>query len=221
MQTGNKDNRTAQTIIRRGMAALTLIGLIFGTIHTTTAQADPISDSDRAKIGETVRLPAELPEIRLDGKTATLNLAKMGQGKILALFCFSEQCGVTYYYKQRLRQLMQYFEAQGVVFAGIRCGKREKPDEPLRLAEANYLTMPFADDATGDLVRYFGVRQSLTFEVIDRDGKLRYRGAFDDNADEKKVKVKYLRSALSRVVAGKPVTMPQGKALGCAILPIK
>ena len=95
------------------------------------------------------------------------------------------------------------------------------PDEPLQLAEANYLTMPFADDAAGDLVRYFGVRQSLTFEVIDRAGKLRYRGAFDDNVDEKKVKTTYLRNALNQIVVGKPVTAPQRSALGCAILPIK
>lgn len=217
----NKGNHIRRRIVRGGVAALIAVGLLWGAALPDRAQADPISDSDRAKIGEIVHLPAELPEIRKDGKAAALPLAKMGQGKILALFCFSEQCGVTYYYKQRLRQIVEDFKAQGVVFVGVRCGKREKPDEPLQLAEANYLTMPFADDAAGDLVRYFGVRQSLTFEVVDREGRLRYRGAFDDNADEKKVKTKYLRNALNQVIAGRPVTATQGKALGCAILPIK
>ena len=122
-----KSKTMIQTIILRGTALLSLSGLLSGGPLAAATQTDPISASDRAAIGATVQFPAELPEIRADGKPATLALAKIGQGKTLALFCFSEQCGVTFFYKQRLQRLQKDFGARGVVFVGVRCGKREKP----------------------------------------------------------------------------------------------
>ncbi len=174
----------------------------------------------RARMDQPISLDIALPEIRADREARTLNIAQTGAGKNLVLFFFSEQCGVTFRYKQRLQRLQKEFAGKDFVFVGARCGRRENPQSPLALAETQYLTMPFVDDATGLLVNLFHVRQSLTFAVVDKTGTLRYYGGFDDNVDEKRVTTSYLPNALRALAVGKPIPAKQGRAIGCAILPI-
>ena len=174
-----------------------------------------------AVIDQKVDLNSTLAEIRSDGSTPKLNLAEIKGDKPLVLFFFSEQCGVTFFYKDRIRRLQRDFEPLGFRFIGVRGGKRESPDQPLTVAETNYLNMKFVDDADGALVKQFAVGQSVTFEVIDSAGFLRYRGAFDNNVTEKRVTQTYLRSAMQALIAGKPVAVKSGRSLGCAIIPIQ
>ena len=187
--------------------------------------AEPVAQSSPAAAvshadGSSIILNYTLPEIRADHSRNSLALADWNKNKTRVLFFFSEQCGVTFYYKQRLQQLQRDFESKGFAFLGVRCGRREKPNAPLTLAEARYLNMTFVDDAEGTIASHFQVKQSLTFAVLDRDGTLRYLGGFDDNVTEMRVKKSYLRQALQELAAGKPVTIKTGKAIGCAIIPI-
>ena len=195
-----------------------LLALLPGITRT---QAQVPHDTARAQMDQPVELNLSLPEVRTDQKVESLNLAEKQAGNNLVLFFFSEQCGVTFRYKQRLQRLQKDFEGKGFTFVGVRCGRREKPNEPLDLAETRYLHMPFADDASGVLMERFHIRQSLTFAVMDKAGRLRYRGGFDNNADEKRVTQSYLRNALRALAAGKPIAVKEGFALGCAILPVK
>jgi polyisoprenoid-binding protein YceI/peroxiredoxin len=172
------------------------------------------------KSSETTR-DYTLPEIRADRNTGTLNLAHLQGKKSLVLFFFSEQCGVTYFYKQRIQQLQHDFEAKGYVFIGVRAGKREHPNARFDLPELTYLSMPFADDPVGQLVHDFHIGQSVTFVVLDNTGKIQYRGGFDDNVDEKRVQRHYLRDALQSLASGQPVKVKEGKAIGCAIIPLQ
>lgn len=165
-----------------------------------------------------VALPVSLPQIRKDGAPVTLNLAQLQGDKNLILFFFSEQCGVTYYYKARLQKMLRDFDNKGFVFVGVRCGKRQNPNASLDLAEAKYLSIPFGDDATGELTRTFAVRQSLTFAVLDKTGRLRYQGGFDDNVEAASVKKTPLRNALRDLAAGRPVALKSSHMLGCAIV---
>ena len=190
--------------------------------HTCLAQ-NTLMQEDRplpAQMDQPVTLNITLPEIRANHSANTVTLSDWNRDKTRVLFFFSEQCGVTYFYKQRLQQIQKDFEGKGFAFLGIRCGRREKPDAPITLAEAGYLKMTFVDDANGSLADQFQVKQSLTFAVLDPNGKLRYRGGFDDNVTEKRVQKSYLRQALGELAAGKPVTLKVGKAIGCAILPV-
>ncbi|MFZ4509087.1 MAG: redoxin domain-containing protein [Fimbriimonas sp.] len=173
----------------------------------------------QAEIDRPVDLNLSLPSIA--GDAPALNLADARGNKSLVLFFFSEQCGVTFYYKSRIQQIQRDFEPQGFVFVGIRGGKRQFPNEPLKVAETNYLNMKFADDNAGKLVQQFKIGQSVTFAVIDSAGVLRYQGGLDDNVSEKNAKKFYLRNALKSLAKGEAVKQKIGPALGCAIIPIQ
>lgn len=178
------------------------------------------AQTQRAVIGGD---PVSLPPLRavVGADAAMLDLKRVQGDRNLVLFFFSEQCGVTYYYKARLQKLLRDFDdGERFVFVGVRCGKRENPNAPLELAEAKYLSIPFADDSRGELLRTFGVRQSLTFAVLDKTGRLRYLGGIDDNVDTGKIRATPLRDALRAISAGKPVPVKSARTLGCAIVPL-
>ena len=167
-----------------------------------------------------VALDITLPQIRADQAEATMSLSRQKGGKNLVLFFLSEQCGITYFYKARLQKLEQDFEGKGFVFVGVRCGKKLHPEAPVTLPETSYLKMPFADDVRGEVAARFDVRQSLTFAVIDKAGRLRYHGGLDDSVNEAHVRRTPLRDALRSLAAGKPVAVQGGRSFGCAIVPI-
>ncbi len=63
-------------------------------------------------------------------------------------------------------------------------------------------------------------RASKTPEVflLDQDGKLRYKGLIDDNADDAgAVQVSYLRSAIGQLLNNEPVEPTTIESIGCSI----
>jgi hypothetical protein len=68
------------------------------------------------------------------------------------------------------------------------------------------------------VARAFGATRTPEAYLFDADGKLVYHGAIDDNAREpRKVKKRYLESALKSVASGRSVAVSETKALGCTI----
>lgn len=165
--------------------------------------------------------PADL-NVTLDriGAPGALSLASAGGTAGTVLFFLNEQCGVTFYYRSRLQKLQADF-APRFGFVGVRTGARQFPDRPLDLPEVRTLAMPFVDDRQGIFMDRFGVGQSLTFAVVDRQGILRYLGGFDDHVKEAGAKRSYLRDALRDVAAGRSVARKTAPAIGCAMIPMR
>jgi hypothetical protein len=65
--------------------------------------------------------------------------------------------------------------------------------------------MPVLRDADSKIAVFFGVRQTPTMLLIDKDGKLRYQGGIDDSPEESGVTKKYVADALGAILAGKDV----------------
>jgi polyisoprenoid-binding protein YceI len=196
------------------------VGIHYAAAPKKAVEPAPI----RAAIsGTTVVTPLTraLPLVRADHLKRSAALTDLQGSKTLLMLFFSEECGVTYLYRDRIKQLQRDYEPLGYTFVGVLAGRRQHPEKPAEISETNFLSMPIVEDVAGDLVRCYGIGQSVTFVMVDNTGKVRYKGGFDDNVDPKRVKANYLRSALAAHHAGRPILVPEGKAIGCAILPIK
>lgn len=80
------------------------------------------------------------------------------------------------------------------------------------------MQFPYVVDATSNLARAFGATKTPEAFLFDRDGKLVYHGAIDDNADEpSKVENAYLKLALDAVLNGGVVAVKETKSIGCTI----
>ena len=128
---------------------------------------------------------------------------KEGAKKATALFFLSYTCPVTWRYEKRVGELMKKYGSD-VRFVAVSSHYQEDPKKVRQFAEQRNFDMPVLRDADSKIAVFFGVRQTPTMLVVDKDGKLRYYGAIDDDPGGN-VKKKYVADALDAVMAGKDV----------------
>jgi len=86
-----------------------------------------------------------------------------------------------------------------------------------RVADKKY-NFAYGRDDSQKIGRDYGAVATPTFFVLDKDRKIRYAGALDDNIDdESKVTKRHLREAVDAVLAGKAVEIDETRATGCGI----
>ena len=85
-------------------------------------------------------------------------------------------------------------------------------------AANNQLNFPYIRDVAQDVAESFGASKTPEVFLLDQDGKLRYKGLIDDNADDSAaVQVSYLRSAIDQLLNSQPVEPSTTEAIGCSV----
>lgn len=79
------------------------------------------------------------------------------------------------------------------------------------------LTFPYLKDGGQVLMRLLGAVSTPQAFVIDRHGRLRYRGRIDDAFLEERVRIDSLADAVEDVLAERDVASPETFAVGCSI----
>ncbi|HYO23296.1 MAG TPA: thioredoxin family protein, partial [Flavisolibacter sp.] len=67
----------------------------------------------------------------------------------------------------------------------------------------------------------FGANRTPENFLFNKDGKLVYHGATDDNPDAASVTRKHLKEAIDEMMAGKEVTQKTSRSVGCGNKRIK
>lgn len=87
----------------------------------------------------------------------------------------------------------------------------------LHALEAGYI-MPYVVDTNHKLADAFGARTTPHVYLFDKDLRLVYKGAIDDNVNAaSEVEETYLKDAIGRMAEGKKVKPAVTKAIGCSI----
>jgi peroxiredoxin len=140
-------------------------------------------------------------------------LVQFKEKKPVVMFFMSERCGTTWRYEKRLGKLMKD-HSKDVAFLGIRCSANDTSESIRKFAETRNFAMPVLNDEKGEVTSYYKVTNTPTFVLLDKEGVMRYRGSFDDNADESAVKDKYLLDAITAVLSNKVVAMKMTRPFG-------
>ena len=83
--------------------------------------------------------------------------------------------------------------------------------------EYNY-KFPYVMDKRAELANAFGAKKTPHVYLFNKDNKLVYRGAIDDNAENAdNVTTSYLVNAVNAVAMGEEIKVKKTKALGCSI----
>ena len=83
--------------------------------------------------------------------------------------------------------------------------------------EYNY-KFPYVMDKRAELANAFGAKKTPHVYLFNKDNKLVYRGAIDDNAENaENVTTSYLVNAVNAVAMGEEIKVKKTKALGCSI----
>ena len=161
---------------------------------------------------------ADLPGT--DGKKHGLaDLA--GKDFIVVVFTGNE-CPVATSYEKRLVALTKKYASGdksrvAVVAINVSIDEDERLDKMKVAAKEKGFNFSYLSDETQKIGRQFGASVTPEVFVLDKDRKIVYTGAIDDNLQTAKVEKKYLEDALDALLAGKPVATSETRPTGCSI----
>lgn len=144
-----------------------------------------------------------------------ISLSDFKGKKAVVLFFTSYNCDASLDYENRTLKLIKDFAGKDVVFLGVRSSAEDDAAGMRKYAESKGFKIPFLEDTKNVLAAYLDVLVTPTFYVIDKEGVLRYRGAYDESLKEARAQKTYVHDALKAVLEGKEVSLKTTRTIGC------
>ena len=176
---------------------------------------------------ETSTVGSPVADFRLRGvNNQAVSLAdfKGAKGFIVVFTC--NHCPFAKLYTARLNALSRKYQPLGVPLLAINSMDTvvyadESFRDMQRRAQTEKFAFPYLHDARQVVGRNFRAEHTPQTYVIwreDRQWKIKYSGAVDDNGVvPTQVKNPYVARAVDELLAGQPVATPQTDSFGCAI----
>jgi peroxiredoxin len=143
----------------------------------------------------------------------TLQFSKAFKGKVVVGIFMQNNCGTTWRYEEKIGKLVADYKKKGVEVVAIHSSPFETDAEIKGQMDSRNLPIPILDDKpTQQIMNYVGARCSPTFFVVDKAGKYRYFGAFDNRPSGESES--YLRPALDAILSSKPVSKKMTRPFG-------
>jgi peroxiredoxin len=185
---------------------------VFGAAHATGL--------NRVDIG------APAPAFTAPGADGARHSLSDYAGKLVVLEWTSPVCPFTAvkYQNGSMQALQRYATAKQIVWLSIdtaasnRTGYLTAAAARARIAKTHASVTGFLFDVDGKIARSYGAKTTPSFFIIDRNGKLAYQGAMDQQvfADDAAGR-EYVKTALDDLIAGRPVQAAETQPQGCAV----
>jgi len=198
-------------------AALGAVALGVGIV-LTAATTCCAAKGKALKIGEAA--PAFSGLTGVDDKQH--GLSDYGKARLVVVVFTSNHCPVAVAYEDRLIALQKDYEAKGVQVLAINSNsaKVQPPDSfenMKKRAKEKEFNFPYLHDETQKVARQYGATCTPHVFVLDKDRKIAYMGAVDDNIKADKVKDHSLRNALDALLNGEKPPKEVTRQFGCGI----
>jgi peroxiredoxin len=161
-----------------------------------------------------------LPDTNGRGTFDSASLA--GNVAVVAVLC--NHCPYVKHIAKELAAFGRECAEKGVKIVGVSSNDvvthpDDRPELMTEEARRVGYTFPYLYDESQDVARAFRAACTPEFYVFGRDGKLAYRGRFDEASPGNKVPPSgsELRAAVDALLAGKAPNADQKPAIGCSI----
>lgn len=160
-----------------------------------------------------------VPALPLVREGGTLDARALASDATLTVFVFfSPDCHCLRQHEARLRDLDATFRARGVQFFMVDSEVRASIERDAEEARRRAYTFPILVDCGARLADAVGAEYAAYAVIVDRSGRLRYRGGVDSDKDHLHADATpYLRDALDDLLAGRDPRVANAKTLGCAL----
>ena len=189
--------------------------ILFGLIGLTAFRLE-----DPLPIGAALpKADVQLQDV--SGKMISLNQSMQSNGLLVMFSCNS--CPVVIENQQRTLAVGNYAMSKeiGVVLLNSNEGGRngsESLDAMKEYARSQGYKFRYAVDKNNELADAFGANRTPECFLFDKQGKLVYHGAIDDNPqDAGSVQREHLKVAIDELVSGKNITTKKTRSVGCSI----
>ncbi len=176
--------------------------------------------TDPLPIGSALpKADAKLKDI--SGKMIVLKDAQQKNGLLVMFSC--NTCPYVIRNQVRTRAICNYALNNNIGVVVLNSNEAYRNDEDsfdamkAYAAEQKY-NWTYAVDANSELANAFGANRTPECFLFDKDLKLVYHGAIDNNPqDADNVTRKHLHIAIDELLAGKDISIKETKSVGCAI----
>ena len=157
----------------------------------------------------------------ISGKTISLKDAKTDKGLLVMFSC--NTCPYVIKNQSRTKEACTYSTDNGIGVAVINSNAANRDgddsyDAMKEYAKKQGYTWSYLVDDNSAIADAFGANRTPECFLFDKNGKLVYHGAIDDNpADPSSVGRKHLIAAIDEMKAGKDISVKQSKSVGCGI----
>jgi peroxiredoxin len=136
------------------------------------------------------------------------------RGKVVVLEWINQKCPVSegHHKKHTMQDLIKKYAGKGVVWLAIDSSSFCDAEANRVYAAEMGLAYPILQDPDGKVGKAYGAQTTPHMFVIDKEGKLAYNGAIDDQKS-----TNYVDAALQAVLAGKTVEKSKTKPYGCGV----
>ena len=173
-----------------------------------------------------VDVGAQAPQFTAKGADGKQHSLRDYAGKLVVLEWTNPVCPFTAvkYKSGAMQALQRYAASRQIVWLSIdtaapdKAGYLTAPAARARIAQTHATVTAFLFDVDGNIARSYGAKTTPSFFVVDRDGKLAYEGAMNDQVFADDIAGReYVKSALDDLVAGRRVQKTETQPQGCAV----
>jgi peroxiredoxin len=191
-----------------------LLGAVITGCSGSTPSGSRSADTSGSASGSTIEFSLKDIQALDPSKAPAIRSSALKGRKHVVLFFMAAACSVSWRYDRRLNDLMNAYRTKDVEFLGVMSGGNDTPQGIRAFAKQRHYQLPILDDTRQMLAERLKVTVTPTFALIDKEGRLRYIGAFDDAPNEKRVKRKYLAEAVAAVLQGQDPPVAQTAPFG-------
>jgi peroxiredoxin len=183
--------------------------------------APALADGDYNKkldIGQKAPDFSALPAADAKGGDTSVSLGDIKEDVVVIGF-LANHCPMVVRYDDRVVETVQSFQGKPVKFIAICVSTADGDKIPAIKAHMKEIggNYTYAYDESQEVGRAYNATRTPEFFVLDKARNIRYMGALDDNADEGKAKVNYVKNAVDALLAGKDVEVTNKAPVGCGI----
>lgn len=173
---------------------------------------------------EKLNIGSKAPDFNLigiDDKYHSLNDYKESEGIVIIFFC--NHCPYVQAYIERIKIIQDNFKVKGINVIAINPNDSSRyPDdsfEEMKLrAEINQFNFSYLHDETQHTAKDYGATHTPEIFLFDKNRKLVFHGKIDDNWKEPdNVNEKYLENAITEMLNGSEISVPETFTIGCTI----
>ena len=168
-------------------------------------------------------LGAEAPQFDLPGVYGqSHSLDSYADANVLVLVQSCNHCPYVQAWEGRLSAIASDYADRGVRVVAVNSNDvvshpEDSFEEMQKRSREQGFTFEYLYDEPQAVAQALGAERTPEVFVYDRDRRLRYHGAIDDNRDETGVSQQYLRDALDALLAGSDPAVAQTPAVGCTV----
>lgn len=172
-------------------------------------------------IGASMPKPDYKMKDAITGKEVSLNDTKKENGLLVMFSC--NTCPYVIKNQERTNDICKYAldNKIGVILINSNEGQRggdDSYDAMKDYAKEQGYNWYYVVDKNSELADAFSAKRTPENFLFNKDGKLIYHGAIDDNpSDAGNIQRKHLREAIGELVNGKDVTVKTSRSIGCTI----